>query len=213
MYAKGSVVSNHFRENASIYIFVSLLFLIGIIFGAVIVNSMNFIQKQDLFFYLDQFFTKMMGEPITSSEHLFRSSLFYHMKYLLFIFILGLSIIGMPMIWILLFMKGLVVGFSVGFLVNQMGWYGLLMAAASIAPQNIIIIPVYIVGGSLAMIFSFSLIQKLIAKKIQHPILPPFMRYSLTFVILFALVSIAAVVESYISPEALKSVIEMVYRQ
>lgn len=213
MYVKGSLASQHIRENASIYTFVSLLFLIGIIFGAIIVNSMNFIQKQDLFFYLDQFFTKMLGEPITSSESLWRSSFLYHVKYLLFIFLLGLSIIGMPIIWILLFMKGLVVGFSVGFLVNQMGWYGLLMAAASIAPQNIIIIPVYLIGGSLAMVFSFTLIQKLVAKKIQQPILPPFMRYSAIFILLFALVSIAALVESYVSPEALKSVVKMVYNR
>ncbi|KGP72167.1 stage II sporulation protein M [Pontibacillus yanchengensis] len=212
MYVKGSVASQHVREYASIYVFVSLLFLIGIIFGAVIVNSMNFIQKEDLFFYLDRFFKQLPGEPSISSQSLLKSSFFYHVKYLLFIFILGLSIIGMPVIWILLFMKGVVVGFSVGFLVNQMGWYGLLTAAVSIAPQNLIIIPVYIVAGSLAMIFSFGLIQKLVAKKIHQPILPPFIRYSMLFLFLLVFVGIAAIIESYLSPIALKSVIEMIYK-
>ncbi|MYL32662.1 stage II sporulation protein M [Pontibacillus yanchengensis] len=212
MHVKGSVASQHVREYASIYVFVSLLFMIGIIFGAVIVNSMNFIQKEDLFFYLDRFFKQIPGEPNISSQDLLKSSFFYHVKYLLFIFILGLSIIGMPIIWILLFMKGVVVGFSVGFLVNQMGWYGLLTAAASIAPQNLIIIPVYIVAGSLAMIFSFGLIQKLVAKKIHQPIFPPFIRYSMFFLILLVFVGVAALIESFISPIALKSVIEMIYK-
>ncbi len=214
MYVKGSIASHHIRENASIYVFVSLLFLIGIIFGAVIVNSMNFIQKQDLFFYLDRFFTEMLHGTVASSDSLFKSSFFYHLRYLLFIFILGLSVIGMPIIWILLFMKGVVVGFSVGFLVNQMGWYGLLMAAASIAPQNLIIIPVYLIAGSLAMIFSFSLIQKLVAKKIQQqPLLPAFLRYSFIFVLLFLALNVAALIESFLSPDALKSVIEMTYNK
>ncbi|MFC0523071.1 stage II sporulation protein M [Pontibacillus salicampi] len=211
MYAKGYAASQHVRDNASIYVFVSLLFLIGIIFGAVIVNSMNFIQKEDLFFYLDQFFNQMINESIISAEGLLKSSFFYHLKYLLLIFILGLSIIGMPIIWILIFMKGVVVGFSVGFLVNQMGWYGLLAAAASIAPQNLIIIPVYIMAGSLAMIFSFGLIQKLTAKRSHQPLLPAFMRYSSLFAILIVCVSVGAVIESYIAPQTLKGIIKLIY--
>lgn len=214
MYVKGSIVSQHVRENASIYVFVSLLFLIGVIFGAVIVNSMNFIQKQDLLFYLDRFFSELHNGSVASSESLFKSSFFYHLKYLLFICILGLSVIGMPVIWILLFMKGVVVGFSVGFLVNQMEWNGLLMAAASIAPQNLIIIPAYIIAGSLAMIFSFSLIQKLVAKKIQQQsMLPAFMRYCFIFILLFLALNVASLIESFIAPEVLKSVIEMTYKQ
>ncbi|KGP93203.1 Stage II sporulation protein M [Pontibacillus chungwhensis BH030062] len=211
MYAKGYAASQHVRENASIYVFTSLLFLIGIVFGAVIVNSMNVIQKQDLFFYLDQFFEQMMGGTVSDAQSLLKSSFFYHMKYLLLIFILGMSVIGMPIIWILLFMKGIVVGFSVGFLVNQMGWKGLFMAAASIAPQNLIIIPVYIMAGSIAMIFSFTLLQKLMAKKGHQPLLPPLMRYGAIFVILFAVLSIASIIESYVSPGALKAVVEFIY--
>ncbi len=36
--------------------FMIILFLTGITFGAFIVNSMHFVQKQDLFFYLERFF-------------------------------------------------------------------------------------------------------------------------------------------------------------
>src|SRR5699024_765910 len=103
----------------------------------------------------------------------FNSSLFYHMKYLLLLFILGLSVIGLPVVWILLFFKGLVVGFSVGFIVSQLGIKGLLLAALSIAPQNLIIIPIYIVAGSLAMIFSLTLLSKLFSRRMAQPILQP----------------------------------------
>ena len=56
-------------------------------------------------------------------------------------------------ILILLFIKGMVVGFTVGFLVSQMGWQGFMLAFVSILPQNLIIIPVFIIMAALSVIF------------------------------------------------------------
>lgn len=81
------------------------------------------------------------------------------------LFVLGLSVIGLPAVWILLFLKGMVVGFSVGFIVNQLEMKGLFLAALSIAPQNLLVIPIYIVAGSLSMIFSLTLLGKLFSRK------------------------------------------------
>ena len=49
-------------------------------------------------------------------------------------------------------MKGMVVGFTVGFLVNQMGWNGFLLSFVSVLPQNFIIIPVFIVTATLSVV-------------------------------------------------------------
>lgn len=199
-----------FSQHLSIYLFMFILFLIGVIFGAIIVNSMNFIQKQDLYFYLEQFFGKVLEGTIISEAQLFQTSFFYHIKYIGVIFILGLSIIGIPIIWIFIFMKGIVVGFSVGFLVNQMGWYGLLLAAASIAPQNLLIIPAYIVAGSMAMIFSLHLIRKLFATRLyNHTVRKAFVQYIAVYVTLFAVVLGASLIETFISPFAMKLVVDI----
>src|SRR5690625_66735 len=111
-----NIFINHLREHITIYTFMVILFITGIIFGAIIVNSMNFIQKQDLFFHLEQFFGQIATQKIMTHSDIFKQSFFYHLKYLLFLFILGISIIGLPLIWILLFLKGLVIGFTVGFI-------------------------------------------------------------------------------------------------
>ncbi|MRH42328.1 stage II sporulation protein M [Aquibacillus halophilus] len=211
MYKKRTLIAEHFSNHAVIYFFMLVLFLIGVIFGAVIVNSMNFIQKQDLFFYLDRFFGQLLEGPVVDKQEMLRSSLFYHLKYLLLLFILGLSIIGLPIIWILLFVKGLVIGFSVGFFVNQMGWQGLIFAAASIAPQNFLIIPIYLVAGSLAMIFSLTLLRKLFTRRLQQPILQPFLRYTSLYLTLLVIGSLAAIIESFISNEAMQVVIRWIY--
>ena len=41
-----------YAEHSSIYLFVIVLFLMGVIFGAVVVNSLSFTQKEDLYYYL-----------------------------------------------------------------------------------------------------------------------------------------------------------------
>src|SRR5690625_6311767 len=126
----------HLQQHGTIYIFMIGLFLIYIFFGSVIVNSMNFIQKEDLHFFLYQFFYQVVDESVHPYGAIFKSSYFFHLKYLLLIYLLGLSIIGLPLVWILVFLKGLFVGFTVGFIVNQLGFQGLILASISIAPQK-----------------------------------------------------------------------------
>lgn len=198
-------------QYSSIYLFMFILFLIGLIFGAIIVNSMNFIQKQDLYFYLEQFFGKVVEGAIIQEGQLFHTSFFYHLKYILMIFILGFSIIGIPVIWIFIFMKGIVIGFSVGFLVNQMGWYGFLLAAASIAPQNLLIIPAYLVAGSMAMILSLHLIRKLFATRLYHHMLKKaFTQYVTVYTGLIIVVFGASLIESFVSPFTMKLVVDFI---
>ncbi|MDX8046064.1 stage II sporulation protein M [Gracilibacillus sp. S3-1-1] len=195
---------SHFSKYHTIYIFTVILFITGIIFGAVIVNSMTFVQKQDLFFYLDRFFSGYLQEDNISKQALFTNAIFYHIQFLALLFFLGLAVIGLPIIWVLLFVKGVAIGFTVGFFVNQLGFNGLLFSFTSIAPQNLIIIPIYIIASSMAMVFSLTLLQSIFSKRYKQPILQIFYRYTLVFICLMAVMSLAAVLESVVSFETMK---------
>jgi len=66
-----NIVVMHVREHSSIYLFVIVLFLMGVIFGAVVVNSLSFTQKEDLYYYLSQFFGQVStGKMVTSNDYL-----------------------------------------------------------------------------------------------------------------------------------------------
>lgn len=205
------LLSQHLKAYSIIYLFMIILFLSGIIFGAVIVNSMNIVQKEDLFFYLERFFNYMVKDQPLEHFTLFKESFFYHLKYLSLLFVLGLSIIGLPIIWVLIFIKGLVVGFSVGFIVNQLGSEGLLFAAISIAPHNFIVIPIYIFAGSLAMIFALILLRKLFSKRSASTLWQPFFNYMVVFSVMIIFSIGAAVLESYVSNGAMQSLIKSFY--
>ncbi|WP_164668703.1 stage II sporulation protein M [Virgibacillus doumboii] len=211
MYNKRNMAVNHVKDHATIYIFMIILFLTGVIFGAIIVNSMNFTQKEELFFYLERFFGQIADKEQIDNNEILKSSFFYHAKYLLLLFVLGLSVIGLPIVWVLLFLKGLVVGFSVGFIVSQIGIKGLLLASLSIAPQNLLIIPVYIIAGSLAMIFSLTLLSKLFTRKISQPVFQPFGKYLTVFSLLLAISFVAAGLEAFVANEAMEMIIKSFY--
>lgn len=212
MYTHKSRIGSHIKNHATIYIFMIILFLTGIVFGAIIVNSMNFVQKQDLYFYLERFFKELSTGETIDHRSIFVASSLYHIKYLLIMFILGLSVIGLPIIWIFLFLKGLVVGFSVGFIVNQLGLKGLLLSAISIAPQNIIIIPIYIIASTLAMVFSLALLNKLFAKSYSEPIWQPFKRYAFVYAILLVISLVAAGLETFVANEAMQLIVKSFYK-
>ncbi|MFD2630752.1 stage II sporulation protein M [Oceanobacillus kapialis] len=212
MYKNRANITEHIKNHATIYLFMIILFMTGIVFGAILVNSMNIVQKQDLIFYLERFFGQLNDQQVTENSTILKNSFFYHVKYLLLLFILGLSVIGLPIVWVLLFIKGLVVGFSVGFMVNQLGMDGFLLATFSIAPQNILIIPIYIVAGSLAMIFSLKLLGKLFTQKVSQPVFQPFGRYATIFGFLLILSFAAALLETYVSNEAMTYIIKSFYQ-
>jgi stage II sporulation protein M len=202
-----NVAANHLREYSSIYLFVVVLFLMGVIFGAVIVNSLSFTQKEDLFYYLSQFFGQAAEGEVNAARDLFLQSFFHNSKFIVLIWILGISIIGLPIILIMLFIKGVTVGFTVGFLVNQMGWNGFLLSFVSILPQNLIIIPVFIIMAALSVMFSLRMIRNQFMKKISQPVLPLFFRYVISFLAALVIVAGAAGIEALISPALLKAVI------
>ncbi|WP_456274158.1 stage II sporulation protein M [Bacillus sp. AK031] len=209
--AKNPIIE-HVQSHSSIYLFILTLFLMGVVFGAIVVNSLSFTQKEDLYFYLSQFFGEMADGKVASSEDLFRQSFLHNVKYLGFMWILGISIIGLPLIFILVFMKGVVIGFTVGFLVNQMDWDGFLLSFATVLPQNIVIIPAFIFIGVISVSFSLTLIRKIFMKLSPHmqvQMIPLLSKYVIAFVLAIAVITVAAGVEAYISPNLMKTMVNL----
>lgn len=204
-----SDAASYFREHSSIFLFIVVLFLMGVIFGAIVVNSMSITQKEDLFYYLSQFFGQVSEGKVADDNDLFLQSFFHNSKFIGLMWILGISIIGLPVILILLFIKGMVVGFTVGFLVSQMGWKGFMLALVSILPQNLIIIPVFILMAAFSVIFSIRMIKRQFMKKYAQPIMPFFKRYILAIIVAVIFISVASGVEAFLSPWLMKTIINV----
>lgn len=191
----------HVKDHLSLYIFVFVLFLMGVIFGAIIVNSMTITQKEDLYYYLSKFFGQLSDGKHAGSSEMFWQAVFHDVKYLGLMWILGISVIGLPVIFIMVFLKGIVVGFTVGFLVNQMGMNGFFLSFISVLPQNIVLIPAYLIMGTCSIAFSLKLIRQLFVKRSLHDApIQWFGRYAFVLILIVFFSVIASLLEAYVSP-------------
>jgi stage II sporulation protein M len=115
--------------------------------------------------------------------------------------------IGLPIIFILLFLKGIVVGFTVGFLVNRMGLHGFIIAMASVFPQNLLMIPIFIIASAASVAFSLKMIRQLLIRTRKNPLLPQFLNYVGLFGMIVAAIFLAACFEAYVSPILMQGVV------
>lgn len=198
-------ITDHIDEHRSIYIFSIVLLSMGVIFGAIIVNSLGMSQKNDLYSYVSLFFGQVEHGEFATSSDMFTQSFVHYSKYIGLMWVLGLSVIGLPIIFVLLFIKGLVVGFTVGFLVNQMGLDGFLLSFAIIFPQNIILIPVFIAVATFATSFSLK-IWRQVTRRGYEPIFHYFLSYSLFLLFVGVFITIVSAYEAYVSPGLMKLV-------
>lgn len=196
-------IQAHVRSQKSLYIFVVVLFMTGVVFGAIIVNSLESSQSLGLSNYLSYFFKELGSGTIADPGIAFQHSLGEHAKTLGLMWLLGISVIGIPILCLFLFFKGLVIGFTVGFLVQQFSWSGLWFAFTSVVPQNLLVIPAMIIVVVSGVHFSVELVKN---RLISHRgvIYPKFVSYCMTVVMMAGLLLVSSLIEAYISPLLMK---------
>ncbi|WP_158735241.1 stage II sporulation protein M [Alteribacillus sp. YIM 98480] len=202
------LIQKHWLEYRSFYWFSLILLFMGVIFGAVLVNSLSLPLKNDLYYYLQQFLTQFESGTDITARQIFLQSISHHAGYIGLMWVLGLSVAGVPFILILLFLKGVVSGFTIGFLVQQMGSGGFFLAFASILPQNIIVIPAYIIMAVTSIGISLSIIKHLFKQSRSTPVPAVILKSVIISGGILLLLSGAAAIEGFLSPAMMRNVIE-----
>lgn len=202
----------HVENLKSLYIFVTVLFMMGVVFGGIFVGALDLTQTEGLLNYLGHFFQGLQHDEIADPAITFKHALGGHMKTLGLMWILGVSVIGIPVLCIYIFIKGLVIGFTVGFLVNQLSWNGLWFALASVVPQNLLAIPALIIVAVSGIYFSLYLVKNRLIKH-RGTIYPQFVSYCLLVSCMAVLLLFAAGIEAYLSPSIMKQAIPQVAMQ
>ncbi len=187
------------KEHLSLYVFVSVLLVMGVVFGALMVNALSTDQRLELGRHLSSFVQMVDQGTELGGKTSFKLAFFMHLKWVLLIWMLGLSVVGLPFIFLLDFLKGVLVGFSVGVLVGEMSWKGMLFSLVSVAPQNLIIIPAIMICSVSAISFSLYLIKNRFLQK-KGTLYPPFIRFSSVTLTMIALMFGVSLFEAYLSP-------------
>lgn len=211
----------YFRQNIGVYLkanivayfFMILIFVIGVVVGALAVKILPDEQKSELINYLHIFFTGLSqgNEDAVSSGNMIGMVMFNNAKTVVIMWILGFTIIGIPFVLFILFTRGFIIGFTVGFLVNEYVIKGLLFAIASVLPHNLFAVPAILVLGVSATTFSLMLVRRKNYGKIN--IWYEAIRYSVVCMILLIIMLFAALLEVYISPVFMKLAATLLTKQ
>lgn len=187
------------KNNLSLYVFVAVLFVVGAIFGALMVNALTFEQQQDLAQDVEQY-VRLMGAGIGVDEaYSFWERVVFHGKWMLLLWLLGITVVGIPGVLALNFLKGALVGFSIGTLINQYAWKGVLFSLVSIAPQNIIAIPAMIVTSVAALTFSIYVVKNRLLQQ-KGTLAPELAGFTSTTLLMVLVLAGASLFEAYVSP-------------
>ncbi|VBB07993.1 stage ii sporulation protein m [Lucifera butyrica] len=205
-------ILNHLRSNIVAYFFIILIFIIGVVVGALAAKSLPDEPKNELIGYLQVFFQGLSQNPAApNNATMFSSVLYNNLKSVGLMWILGFTVIGLPAVLFIVFTRGFVIGFTVGFLVNEYIVRGLVFALASVLPHNFLAVPAVLVTGVAATSFSLLLVRHKLQGRIN--LLYETVTYTVLCAGMLALMVLASVIEVYVSPVFMKMLASLLLKE
>jgi stage II sporulation protein M len=192
---------NSLRQSWPAYLAVLVLFATGIAAGSLSVQRLQADQAQELSIYLDQFMAQAGVIEVDSVKAL-QDVLYSDITVILAVYLLGLTVIGIPVILGIIFTHGFVLGYTVCFLAMEKSIQGIILACAAVLPQNIILVPALIMAGVASLSFAVLLARRFNNSKVV--IWPNFVAYSGLILIVLVFSAVAGLVEVYFTPLLVK---------
>lgn len=195
-----AIIVRYIENNLGSFILLIMAFTIGVSAGAFTVNALSETQRVELNNYFRGFLDLYNNQSIENTV-IFNQSLVNNLKVVLVMWFLGATVVGIPLIFILIGIRGFITGFSVGFITNCIGASGILFSAISILPKDVLIVPCLLGLGVSGINFSRDILKSRTKKNFdKEDIKSSFIAYCAVTVV-FSLVIICGVIaEAYISP-------------
>jgi stage II sporulation protein M len=182
------------------YFLLLTAFIIGVSAGAFTVNGLSSIQRDELTNYFQGFLQLLDNQKVDSGE-LLRISLTDNFKLVIALWVLGLTIIGIPFIFLLMGLRGFLTGFSSGFIIEAIGTKGALFSLLVLFPKELIIVPCIIALGVNGINFSMNIMKNKSTKLLSKESLRTrFVAYSFVTLFYSCFIFFGGLVEAYITP-------------
>ena len=150
------ILFDHVRQYWVIYLTLCCVFLAGGVFGAVGVSALGPEKASEL----GKFFENLMVEQPSNLDTVFLQQLAKDSFIMMAgIWILGMTVIGTPLVYLIVFTRGFILGFTIAFIIHMNKMMGVGLVLFTILFPSAIAIPCLLLGAGLATIFSFLLLQ------------------------------------------------------
>lgn len=196
------LINEEFKRNKKLYAFILILLTVGFIIGSLFITILSSEDKKLVGETISNFFLQIKNNNIDTIYTL-RTSLTTNLIYIIFIWLLGISIIGIPIIIFLIFIKSFILGFSIVSIIFKYKLSGTLLSLSYIFPHQILNLVVISFIGLYALKVSISLIKLILSKK-QVNFKLIMKKYFVVLIICVILSIISTILETFICPTFIK---------
>ena len=194
-----------FAIDKKIVIFLFLISFIGMITGALYMTVLSSADKALVADTLHSFLEQI--EP-TNYFDVLRNNLIINLLFVAVIWILGFSVIGLPIVIFLLFYQSFVISFSLSSFIASYGLKGTLVGFLYHFPHQFILLIVYLYLGCYAVRVSLLFVQSIIKRK-NLDFKTIMNRYLFVLIFSVFIVTLMTMMETFLVPYLLKFVINM----
>lgn len=189
-------IENHIRENIKEYIILLLIFIIGLIIGTMILNNSNDMQKQEISDYLNDFTSKVQEGSKPDYGKMFIKIIKKNLILVIIMAFLGVSIIGLPGLYIIIGYKGFSFGYTISAALAVMGTYkGMLLATTLMLFSKVVELPALF----LLAISGIKMLKAIIKDRRIENVRYEGIKFSIRILISLALLTVSGLIETYLS--------------
>ena len=194
------LILRHIYDNIKLYLIVIIILVVGIVDGVVFVNNTSAEEAQEIQNYITEFINLLKQGNRIDTGQLLKKSLGDNITLIIIMWLLGSTVIGIPIVMGIVLFRGFCIGYSVSAIIASIGVQkGILFFFTTMFLHNLIFIPVII-----CMTISCMRLYKSIMKdKRRENIKIEIIRHTLISIILGLLLVLAAFIESYVSTNLL----------
>jgi len=201
-----SGVNKHFYDNLWLYLITILFIATGMIVGLYCVKYMQDMDRNSLITYITSISGSSSGETM-ATRNIFLSALKNNLPIIIGLWILGLTIVGAPIILLINVYKGFSLGFTFSFFIYGLKQKGILLAILGVLPQNIIYIPCIIFLSVIALQYSIVGAKEKFSKKYIPNSQENVRNYSMIFLLTTGVMTIGFLVETFLTPALIRVVL------
>ena len=196
------------KIDKKIFVFLLVLTIIGISVGAVLVTILNNSDKTLTIEYINEFVNNIENNKL---DYLFalKNNLFSNLTYVVLIWLLGISVIGLPIMLIMFFSKSFILGFSIGAVLEAFKAKGILFSLVYVFPGQVINLLFLLFLMMYAMSFSFKLIY-VILKKQSLDFRIVMNKYFKIFLLVLIVTLLMTLYDTFLMPKLIKLIIPFI---
>lgn len=189
-------------------IFILSIIILGIILGSIFSTIITQNDQNLVIEKIKLFITNISNNSLNTITS-FKNSISINLIYIIIIWILGMTLIGIPINTFLLFIKNFILGFSLSSFILTYSYKGLILSSIYLIFGELLTIIILSILTTYSIIFSSKLLKHIFKSNIPNEIPKYLKNYSLIFVISIILCLISSISESFLVPTLVKLIIKL----